>query len=66
MVDKRKSKQGRDNTLDLLVVPIFKIMPVERKDFVVFANNVALRVENLGMETEDRPKNFYYTLFLLQ
>ena len=63
--EKPKPKQARDNTLDLLAVPNFKIMPVERKDFVSFAEDVVGRVETLSMETEECPKDFCYSLFLL-
>ena len=55
----------RDNTLELLAVPNFKNMQLERTEYVVFAKCLAERVHTLSLETEERPKNFYFSSFLL-
>lgn len=54
-------EQKRDNTLELLAIPTFNNMPIERVDFTDFAKSLVEIVQNMALTTEERPKNFFFT-----
>ena len=54
-------EQKRDNTLELLAVPTFNNMPLERTEFTEFAKQLVDIVSNMALQTEERPKNFFFT-----
>jgi len=58
-------EQKRDNTLELLAVPTFNNMPIEREYFTDFAKALLDIVTSMALTTEDRPKDFFFTQFLL-
>lgn len=58
-------QQTRDSTLEFLACPSLKNFPIERKNFVSFADNLKDVVMDICMRSEEKPKNYFYTAFLL-
>jgi len=63
--DDNGDKNKRDFTLELLAVPIFGKIPLERTKDVEFACCLKNKVFEMTLETEEKPKNYYFTQFLL-
>ena len=65
----KEREQGKpENTLEVLAVPSFAKLPIETKepqDFLAFAQNLNEILTDLTNKTEERPKSFYFTLYLL-
>lgn len=59
----RESKM--ENTLEVLAVTSFSKLPIQTEDYLTFAANLNEIVTDLTMKTEEKPKNFYFTLYLL-
>ena len=58
-------QQKHDNTLEILAFPSIERFPIERKNVAVFAEKLKDIVLELTLKTEEKPKNFFYTVFLL-
>lgn len=59
-------EQGKpENTLETLAVPSFAKLPIETQDFLAFAKNLNEVLTDLTNKTEEKPKSFYFTLYLL-
>ena len=54
-----------DNTLELLAAPILYKQPIERTNYVAFAQNLKKIIYELSHLSEEKPKNFYFVIFLL-
>lgn len=55
----------RDTTLEFLAFPTLKQLPIERRNFVEFAEFLKILVFETFQKTEEKPKNYYYSGFLL-
>ena len=63
---KYKERENKmENTLEVLAVPSFSKLPIQTEDFLTFAQNLNEIVTDLTMKTEEKPKSFYFTLYLL-
>jgi hypothetical protein len=47
--------------LELLAIPTFNNMPIERVDYTDFAKSLQEKVSNMALTTDERPKNFFFT-----
>ena len=54
-----------DNTLEVLAIPSFSQLPIEMESALNFAQNLHGIVTELTQKTEEHPKNFYFTRYLL-
>jgi hypothetical protein len=61
----RYRQQKRDNTLEILAFPYLERLTLERKNMAQFAAKMKDTVLEVTMRTEEKPKNYFYTLFLL-
>ena len=52
---------ANDKTMELLAVPSFEKLPVERDDPVKFAKNLNEIIQSITQINYDKPKNFYFT-----
>ena len=55
-----------ESTLEGLAVPSFTKLPIEVEDHLSFAQNLHEILTDLTNRTEEKPKNFYFTLYLLR
>lgn len=65
LVNMKYKENKSESTLEALAVPSFETLPVETSDHLAFAQNLNNIVTDLTMKTEEKPKNFYFTLYLL-
>lgn len=54
-----------DNTLEVLAIPSFSQLPIDMESPLDFARNLHGIVTELTQKTEELPKNFYFTMYLL-
>lgn len=54
-----------DNTLELLAAPILNKLPIERTNQILFASHLKVIITELSHLSEEKPKNFFFALFLL-
>ena len=63
---KYKEREGKtESTLEVLAVPSFSKLPIEMEDHLSFAKNLQEILNELTAKTEEKPKSFYFTLYLL-
>ena len=65
LINMKYKQQKHDNTLEILAFPSIERFPIERKNVAVFAEKLKDIVLELTLKTEEKPKNFFYTVFLL-
>ena len=65
LVNMKYKENKSENTLEVLAVPSFSQLPIETQNHLAFAENLNEIVTDLTMKTEEKPKNFYFTLYLL-
>ena len=60
-----KNAKKRDDTLEHLAIPLFASMQIERQDEIQFALSVYKKIIEITNLSDDQPKNYYYSQFLL-
>ena len=65
LINMKYGKDKSDHTLEFLAIPQFLQLPIERLDFGSFATRLKEIVTDLTLKTEEKPKNYYFTQYLL-
>ena len=65
IINMKYGKEKSDHTLEFLAIPQFDTLPIERVDFGTFALRLKSIVTDLTLKTEEKPKNYYFTQYLL-
>ena len=65
LINMKLGKDKNDHTLEYLAIPQFHKLPIERQDFGLFALRLKEIVTDLTHKTEEKPKNYYFTQYLL-
>jgi len=65
-VAQNKKLQDDEDILEMVAIPSFKRLPIERHDVLKFAENLDKKITQLQLISEEKPKAYFFSLCLIK